>query len=106
MREEISHNDVQGYITISSVPKKKKYRSEQYCVAAPRQEKDGNLMEFVRMCSISIDPTTLLTIWHRNQSGRDAREDGRGSTLDFSTNNQPSLQEINSQQSWGKLLGK
>jgi hypothetical protein len=23
MREEISHNDVQGYITISSVPKKR-----------------------------------------------------------------------------------
>jgi hypothetical protein len=53
------------------------------------------------------DPTTLLTIWHRNQSGRAAREDGRGCTLvphlanDFSTN-QRSLQEINSQQSDGE----
>jgi hypothetical protein len=64
-------------------------------------------MDFVGMCSISMDPTTLLTIWHRNQSGRDAREDGRGCTLvphlatDFSTN-QRSLQEINSQKSDGE----
>jgi hypothetical protein len=50
-----------------------------------------------------MDPTTLLTIWHQNQSGRDAREDGRGCTLvphlstDFSSTNQRPLQEINSQ---------